>query len=935
MQNSGAVPSQLNDCQYQLDLYRASKLGGVFSVRLDDDFTLLYGNDRYYDIHEYTAEEMQNRLHNRSGEYIYPQDLPPVRRAIEGALERKERYLEWEMRIVTGRGSIRHILCSGLVEEVNGAAVMNGVVMDITAQKEAEQALRESEEKFRIATENSDVVFWSYNIGRGEIVQNESSQKVHGFTPVIENVPHSLLEEGYIRPDCIKRFMEMYSDLEGGAKRAGGDFWTKNLTRDGWWCERIEYTTVFDESGRPKCAHAIGRDVTAEKLAETRYNEEVSYKNAIISQNFIGSMRANISTGEIEEVVSPFEWFKTIYAGKDYERGLASLCMRLPDKKQRSSFLAAVQPEALINDFKNGITSRDFRLQRRMESGVFKWTSTTVKLFKKPNSEHIVCFLYTYDTDREEISKRAMEQIADSSYDIIGCIHGANDSYTMLSSPRDACDFTLPRYEQAMAAFLLAHKSEHLAPQSVTVKKILEALDEKNVYSLSFTQRNAEGRVRSKQLRFSFIERQTRTILFTVSDFTEVVNKEKTRQETLKKALAAAEKANAAKSDFLSRMSHDIRTPMNGIIGLTNLTLDLPELTGEARANLVAMKSASGYLLSLINDTLDMNRIESSKLTLNPEDIRATQLIDEVSASIAPMMREKHIDFQIKKINTQPTVARMDKVRFQQIFINILSNAAKFTPEGGKIEWLIECLSRDEKFSRLKLTVRDSGIGISPDFLPKIFEPFEQERRDISSNYMGTGLGMSIVKNLVEKMNGRIEVTSTLGKGTDVIVYLDFERVQGVLPDEEQNSSSADLSGRRILICEDHPLNMQIARRLLEKNGVLVTCATNGQEGVETFAGSQLGFFDAILMDIRMPVMDGLEAARNIRRQPRKDAAHIPIIAMTANAFDDDIKKSKEAGMDAHITKPFDPKRLCRELYSLITKEEGRRLKSEQHKTDN
>ncbi len=923
MQTNGAVPSQLNDCQYQLDLYRASRLGGVFCVRLDEVFTLVYGNDRYYDIIEQTAEDLQSSLNNRSSEYIYPQDLPYVRETIAGALERKERYMEWEMRIVTGRGNIRHILCSGLVEEANGAAVMNGVIMDITAQKEAEQALRESEEKFRIATENSDVVFWSYYIGSGEIVQNESSQKVHGLTPVIKNVPHSLLEEGYIRPDCIKRFLEMYDDLERGVKRTGGDFWTKSLTCDGWWCERIEYTTVFDESGRPKCAHAIGRDVTAEKLAETLYNEEISYKNAIISQDFIGSMRANISTGEIEEVTSPYEWFKTIYAGKDYERGVSSLRKHLPDQKQRSAFLAAVEPEALINDFKNGVTTRDFRLQRRMENGIFKWTSTTVKLFKKPNSDHIVCFLYTYDTNREEIFKRAMEQIADSSYDVIGCIHGQNDTYTMLSSPREISDFTLPYYEQAMTAFLAAHKSEHLSPQRVTVKKILAALDEKNLYALSFTQRDSKDRVHSKQLRFSFIERQTRTILFTISDFTEVLNKEKMRQETLTKALAAAEKANAAKSDFLSRMSHDIRTPMNGVIGLTNLTLDLPEVTGEARANLVAMKSASSYLLSLINDTLDMNRIESNKLTLNPEDIRAAELIAEVNASIVPMMREKHIDFQIKKINTRPTTARMDRVRFQQIFINILSNAAKFTPEGGKIEWIIECLSRDEKYSRMKFTVSDSGIGISREFLPKIFEPFEQEHRDISPNYTGTGLGMPIVKNLVEKMNGRIEVTSVLGAGTNVIVYLDFERVDSAQAGEESPTSSADLSGRRILVCEDHPLNMQIVRRLLEKNGVLVTSATDGREGVEAFANSLPGFFDAILMDIRMPVMDGLEAARNIRRQPRRDAARIPIIAMTANAFDDDIKKSKEAGMDAHITKPFDPKRLCRELYSLIAKEDG------------
>ena len=269
-------------------------------------------------------------------------------------------------------------------------------------------------------------------------------------------------------------------------------------------------------------------------------------------------------------------------------------------------------------------------------------------------------------------------------------------------------------------------------------------------------------------------------------------------------------------------------------------------------------------------------------------------------------------------INTELDYIKVDKIRLQQIFINILTNAAKFTPPGGKIEWIIECLGFEEGILHDRIVVRDNGIGMSEEFLPKLFEPFEQEQNEPSTQYAGTGLGMPIVKNLVEAMGGFIEVRSCRGVGTEVIMFMDFERISYFEEGSIIEPIPVDLTGKHILVCEDHALNMQISCKLLEKEGALVTPARNGKEGVDAFLRSPEGFFDAVLMDVHMPVMDGLDASRNIRGMNRIDAKKIPIIAMTANAYDSDREKTRQVGMDAHLAKPIEPQVLYQVLGSLI-----------------
>lgn len=386
-----------------------------------------------------------------------------------------------------------------------------------------------------------------------------------------------------------------------------------------------------------------------------------------------------------------------------------------------------------------------------------------------------------------------------------------------------------------------------------------------------------------------------------------------------------ADKATSAKTDFLARMSHDMRTPMNGIAGLIELSLDEknPDVLHD---NLIKMNMSAKYLMSLINDTLDMSKIEADKLTLCPEPLNSQRVIDTIVSSLHPIIEKKHLKFAVKSKGYCSNQIKADPVRIQQIFTNILSNAVKFTPDNGTIEAFLDYVSSDGKFDYYKITVRDTGVGMSEEFLPHVFEPFAQEENRFSSVYAGTGLGMPIVKRLVEMMDGKIEIRSKKNEGTEVSVWLRFERVGDVAVQKKSTQESAGLNGSKILICEDNSINIEIARRLLERKGCKVFVVENGEAGVRAFADSVKGYYDAVLMDIMMPVMDGLTAAAEIRRLGRSDAKAVPIIAMTANAYTEDAKESVAAGMNTHLSKPIEPELLYKTLSDYITMYRGKIL---------
>jgi signal transduction histidine kinase len=387
---------------------------------------------------------------------------------------------------------------------------------------------------------------------------------------------------------------------------------------------------------------------------------------------------------------------------------------------------------------------------------------------------------------------------------------------------------------------------------------------------------------------------------------------EKANKE-LARALEAAENANESKSNFLSSVSHDMRTPLNAILGYDRLALETDD--EEVRTDyLRKISEAGGTLLALINDTLDLQKIENGVVTLHPAPVPCSALVSGVLTAVKPMMEAKNIHFVFDNSKAAWATIEADAVRVEEIFINLISNAVKFTPEGGDVTLAVECERETETELYDKLVVKDSGIGISPEFIPRIYEPFSQERTEATAGIGGSGLGLSIVKRLVDLMHGRIEVSSELGRGTEFDVYLKFPKVNG--PAEAGRSAAAEpfsLEGRTILLCEDNEMNREIATAILEKNGMTVIPAVNGKEGAAQFECSEAGGISAVLMDIRMPVMDGYEAARAIRASGRPDA-DVPIIALSADVYTEDIKKARECGMTAHLSKPLDPELLLKTL---------------------
>ena len=386
----------------------------------------------------------------------------------------------------------------------------------------------------------------------------------------------------------------------------------------------------------------------------------------------------------------------------------------------------------------------------------------------------------------------------------------------------------------------------------------------------------------------------------------------------LREAVFQAQKANAAKSSFLSRMSHDIRTPLNGIIGLIKINethMDDRELV---KTNQDKMLVSADHLLSLINDVLQMGKLEDENIEISHEPIDLGEISREVGTIISGRTAEAGIAFEIGKQELPVSYVYGSPLHIRQIFLNIYGNCIKYNKPHGKVTTTLKCLGEKNGIVTYRWTISDTGIGMSEEFLKHIFEPFVQEHSDARTVYSGTGLGMSIVKKIIDRMNGTIVVISKEGEGSTFVITLPFEIAEKPEEIPAEMDGEVNIAGLHLLLAEDNELNAEIARTLLEDEGAITTIVNDGQQAVDIFSRNKPGTFDAILMDIMMPEMDGLSATKAIRALDREDAGTIPIIAMTANAFDEDEKKCMEAGMNAHLVKPLDIQKMkeavCRYL---------------------
>ena len=403
-----------------------------------------------------------------------------------------------------------------------------------------------------------------------------------------------------------------------------------------------------------------------------------------------------------------------------------------------------------------------------------------------------------------------------------------------------------------------------------------------------------------------------------------VTREQAKRQEELAFAKSQADLANSSKTKFLFNMSHDIRTPMNAIIGFTNLLEKHLDDKEKSEDYIEKIQTSSDYLLSLINNVLEMARIESGKATLSQEVWSIKELIDTLDSIFVGEMKKKSLYFT-KSINYEHNNIYTDKTKLREVFLNILSNAVKYTQDGGSIHLAVDEINSDStNYATFRFVISDTGIGMSKEFLPHVFEEFTREKTTTESKIVGTGLGMPITKKIIDLMGGSVVVQSELGKGTSFSVILTFKLVPSSvvasIEKEKQEALGADFfKGKRILLAEDNDLNAEIATEVLEEEGFVVERAQDGLDVIKKIRGNEVGYFDVVLMDIQMPNMDGYEATKTIRRM-NSQKREIPIIAMTANAFDEDKKNALNAGMNGHVAKPINVKLLMQTLKQILEK---------------
>lgn len=1036
---------------------------GMMGVFMETGFPIYLINRKMlaylgYDSEEELATDIGGQIFNN----IHPQDRERVTQEVYAQLESGVEYIvEYRMRRKDGSYIWIHEQGRKMTAE-NGQPALFSVCFDITAQKQAQEE-----------------VLCIYNNIPGAVFRCRFDED---FTLIDAN--DGLFKFlGYTREEFARLgnkmaaviYPEDFTVLAGNLReqlRTGDNIHYENrlICRDGkikWISIKAQ---VYRDTDENICFYCVFVDITDEKLLQERvkelYENELAYFAEISSSDGSIQGRINVTRNQVENYQTTADDAVT-QVGDSYEETIENLASSSVDLTYGEKIRNTLKRENILADYEAGKTDYHFEfLSRRSEGSIF-WGNTSLRSYLNPETGDVIAFFHTVDVTEQKLQEQLLNKIAELDYDIILDVNILKDTYKVISV-NNSLKLSIPsqgdyRKEKLETARLMDEKSCKEYLEKLDFAYIRKELDQREAYSFVVKMKDHNADIQVKRYKVFYIDKDLGRVCVACTDVTDVVKKEQRQREELASALAAAEQANAAKSDFLSRMSHEIRTPMNAIIGMSTIAAQSIGNDEQVENCLSKIGISSRFLLSLINDILDMSRIESGKLLLKTEKIPTEEFLCGINSICYTQAAAKNVEYECIVDPVLDDYYIGDAMKLQQVLINILSNAVKFTNEGGKVTFSAYQRRKTKNDAVIRFIVNDTGIGMNEDFIPHIFEPFSQETTGTTAIYGGTGLGLAISKSIVDMMDGRITVRSIRGIGTEFTIdvklglseteklrhiqkkhdyhfshlktlvvdddvtvcestvavlkdmgvsaewvdsgrkavdrvrelkngnkYYDmilidwkmpemdgietaarirrivgpdvtiiimtafdwssieheaklagvnllmskpmfksslisaFSRALGEKEEKEQATETTDFNftGKRVLLAEDNQINTEVAVMLLEGKGFTVDTAENGLRALELFSKSEEGYYNAILMDIRMPIMDGLTAASNIRHLSNADAATVPIIAMTANAFDDDIEKSRVAGMNAHLAKPIEPERLYQTLYDFITGKE-------------
>lgn len=781
--------------------------------------------------------------------------------------------------------------------------------------------LEETEESLGVAIETADMFFFDFFPDK-KIAIAISKLDAPSFGKVITNYPKAWFENQTIHPDDLERVKEVFKEIDVGKKTAEIEY--RILVDEVYHWFLYHFQSVYGEKGERIKVVVSRTDITPRKEMELEYQRHL---NAMFfnHRDTLFSCRMNLTKNRVMEFYTVQDILRDklfiSFAVNEMMEALGAFVTPIYRKRCQEKF----SRENLIDEFNEGNYTVSYEISYFVGAEV-RWAECVAEMAKEPGNSDIDTIFYVTDVSYRRIIELVIDSAANHDYDYLTFVYGKSKRYVHYT-------WLVPEsfsFQEGYDSYLLKYFLEHQIDEREKVMEqvkwdvIEENLRQNGEHIVFFSLYSKSGKKKRKKLQFFYIDDGEELILVSQSDVTDIYEAEQAHQIALTKALVEAKEANAAKTDFLARMSHDIRTPMNAIIGITALALDETDNPAAMEDNLTKINSASHFLLGLINDILDMTKIEDGSVELNREPYSYEDFIGSLRTMFEPLCRERELTLSIQKAEKGVTVMT-DKIRLNQIFFNVLSNAVKYTSRGGSVSYYEENTHVENGCIIKDFIVQDTGVGMSEEFQKRMFQPFAQESNEMTAEVQGTGLGLSITKSLTELMGGILTIESELGKGTKVIIHLELdiateEELALVKKKKKGNEGEEVLEGKRILLVEDHPINTEIAKRILEKKGLIVFCAENGRVGVEKFSSSNEGFFNVILMDIRMPVMTGLEATKAIRALDRSDAGSIPIIAMTANAYDEDVKLSKEAGMNYHLSKPIQPDKLYETLTEVFQK---------------